>query len=474
MPLRFEKVFTGADASRKGREGEARDRMSLALGKAVQAQLTRRRDAAGRWMSERGALAVGVPLTLPERGVVATIAVPQLDAEFWRAALVPQNGTTAAAPAQRDSLAAAFVPDRVELRTDELQVFGRRFHEVDLKAQNAAQVWQVRLAAKEANGELQFDPFGRGALRARLKNLALEAPGEAGSKPATTSTALDELPALDVVAENFSLGAKKLGRLEVQARNEAAAWRIEKLAIANPDGRLDGRGSWRMQEPRQFFLDFRLDAEDVGNLLDRLGFPGTVKRGTATLAGKLSWGGVPVRIDYPSLTGELQVDVSRGQFARLDPGAGKLLGLISLQSLPRRITLDFRDVFSEGFAFDSISGRMDVRAGIMRTERLQIDGPSARVVMKGEVDLENETQKMVVNVQPELGGTAALGVALAHPVAGVVTLLAHKVLQNPLNQIFSFDYSVTGSWSDPKVEKIATQRLGTPGGTTGEQGESGK
>ncbi len=197
------------------------------------------------------------------------------------------------------------------------------------------------------------------------------------------------------------------------------------------------------------------------------------RRIKAQLEGKIGWNGTPVDLDYVSLSGDMKLEASKGQFVKLDPGAaGKLLGLISLQGLPRRITLDFKDVFSEGFAFDSIAGRIDVKAGLMHTDRLQIDGPSARILMRGDVDLQNETQKLVVNIQPELGGTAALGVAIINPIAGAATLLAHKVLQNPLNQIFSFDYSITGKWDDPKVDKISTQRLGAQTASEGEKSDA--
>ena len=151
----------------------------------------------------------------------------------------------------------------------------------------------------------------------------------------------------------------------------------------------------------------------------------------------------------------MNLEANKGQFLKVDPGAGKLLGLISLQGLPRRITLDFKDVFSEGFAFDSVSSNIAVQNGVMRTERLQIDGPSARILMRGEVDLKRETQRLNVNVQPELGGTAALGIALVNPIAGVATWVAHKMLQNPLNHMFGFDYLITGQWDDPKVEKLS-------------------
>lgn len=443
LPVRFE----------KGGPAPVQDRMRLSVGRALAGELLRKKDADGRWRLARGALALGAPPALPEKGVSLLVVAPGFDVDFWRAAFAaPAGGDKGGAGALTE-----FAPDRVELRAGRLDAFGRQFHDVRLLASAVDRRWQATLASREANGELQFNAAGRGALRARLRNFAAEPlPADA---PRVEGPTPDELPALDVIADSFSVGGKKLGRLELQARNEAVNWRIEKLSIENPDGRLDGSGVWRMQAPQRFDLDFSLTAGNAGGLLERLGYAGTLRRGSATLAGKLSWAGQPIRIDYPTMAGEMQVEAARGQFAKLDPGAGKLLGLISLQSLPRRITLDFRDIFSEGFAFDSIAGKMDVKGGIMRTERLQIDGPSARVLMRGEVDLERETQKLVVNVQPELGGTAALGVALVNPVAGAAALLAHKVLQNPLNQIFSFDYSVTGTWDDPKVEKLSTQRL---------------
>jgi len=202
-------------------------------------------------------------------------------------------------------------------------------------------------------------------------------------------------------------------------------------------------------------LDFAVDSSDVGQLLDRLGYPGSVRGGSTRMTGKLGWNGPPEGLDYATLNGDMQLVAHKGEFLKLDPGAaGKLLGLISLQGLPRRFTLDFGDVFSEGFAFDSISGKVMVKDGVMRTDQLLIDGPAARVLMRGETDLKNETQHLTVSVQPELSSTAALGVAVINPLAGMATLLANKVLQNPLNKMFSFEYLVTGKWDEPIVARI--------------------
>jgi uncharacterized protein YhdP len=159
--------------------------------------------------------------------------------------------------------------------------------------------------------------------------------------------------------------------------------------------------------------------------------------------------------------GDLRLEAAKGQFLKLNPGvAGKLLGLISLQNLRRRISLDFNDVFSDGLAFEAINGKMAVQKGVMRTNRLRINSPAARVVMRGEVDLARETQRLNVTVQPELSETAAVGMGLINPVAGVATWLAGKALHNPLGSVFSYYYRITGAWDNPNIEKIDAQAAG--------------
>jgi uncharacterized protein YhdP len=185
-----------------------------------------------------------------------------------------------------------------------------------------------------------------------------------------------------------------------------------------------------------------------------MGYPEGVRRGTAKIEGSLSWAGSPQRIDYPTLSGNFVLDASKGQFVKLEPGIGKLLGILSLQSLPRRISLDFRDIFSEGLAFDEIVGAVKVVKGVASTDNLRITGPAARIVMNGQVDLAKETQTLRVKVNPQLSDTVSVaGALIGGPVAGVAAFLAQKLLKDPLNQIASYEYDVTGSWSDPQVTK---------------------
>jgi len=265
-----------------------------------------------------------------------------------------------------------------------------------------------------------------------------------------------ELPALDVTAEQFQLGDKQLGKLELNATPDGNDWRIDRLRISNPDGNLAVDGVWQNWLARPLTrVSIRFEVADVGKMLARFGYPEGVRRGTAKIEGNLAWNGSPQKIDYATLTGNLMLDSAKGQFIKLEPGIGKLLGILSLQALPRRITLDFRDIFSEGFVYDQIMGSVKVTRGVASTENLRIDGPSARVIMTGEVDLGRETQKLNVKVIPSISdGVSLAGALIGGPVAGVGVFLAQKILKDPLDQFVSYEYAVTGTWSEPTVTRV--------------------
>ena len=149
------------------------------------------------------------------------------------------------------------------------------------------------------------------------------------------------------------------------------------------------------------------------------------------------------------------IEANKGQFLKLDPGVGKLLGILSLQSLPRRLSLDFRDIFTEGLAFDEIVGAVKVNRGIATTENLRIQGPAVRILMSGDVDLNAETQKLRVKVFPSVSDSLSVaGALVAGPIAGIAAYVAQKLLRDPINQMAAFEYSVTGTWGDPQMAKL--------------------
>jgi uncharacterized protein YhdP len=123
---------------------------------------------------------------------------------------------------------------------------------------------------------------------------------------------------------------------------------------------------------------------------------------------------------------------------------------MSLQSLPRRLTLDFRDLFSNGFAFDKINANVKIEHGVMRSDNFLMSGPAAKVTIKGETNLQKETQQLYVKVMPNISDSVSLAALAGGPLVGAVAFLAQKILKDPLNKIASSEYEIVGTWDNPQ------------------------
>jgi uncharacterized protein YhdP len=232
------------------------------------------------------------------------------------------------------------------------------------------------------------------------------------------------------------------------------------LRLSAPEYELDASGlwqAWRSQPATDVRL--ALKTTDTGRYLERLGYGNVLKAAPATLKGTLRWRGPPTDIDFASLNGQFHLETGKGQFLKAEPGVARLLGIVSLQALPRRIALDFRDVFSDGLGFDSIESDLVLSDGVMRTEMFFIDGPAAKVRIKGHADLGKETQDLQVKVSPPMDA-ATIGALIANPVAGLAVFLVQQLLDDPLGKLITFNYRITGTWSDPVVAKQGAPEVG--------------
>ena len=380
-------------------------------------------------------------------------------------------------------LAQSYLPDKIALRAKDLTLGGRKLNNLVIGGTREGTVWRANLDAAEMNGYIEFSQSGAanaGRVYARLSRLSL-GPGNASEVENLLEEQPANIPALDIVVNELELRGKKLGRVEIDAINlqgnastrESAGsvreWRLRKFDVTLPEAVFKARGNWVAlsaqatgsprvapgADRRRTAMDFDLTLLDSGALLNRLGMNDVIRRGKGKMTGQVAWLGSPLSPDYPSMNGQFNVNIEAGQFLKADPGLAKLLGVLSLQSLPRRLALDFRDVFSEGFAFDFVRGDVTINQGLAATNNLQMKGVNAAVLMEGSADIARETQDLKVVVIPEINaGTASLITAVINPVIGLGTFLAQVFLRDPLTKAATQEFHIDGSWADPKVTKV--------------------
>lgn len=385
---------------------------------------------------------------LPQRNALAIGgSLPYLNLDLWQPVL----------GALGSSGNSDLVRSINDLRIGLLEGFGKQLHEVRLLAASDAAGWSGAILARELGGNFIYADQDKPRLQARLKKLSLPLPDSALEAPASTRQQ-SVYPALDVEIENLQYKERSLGKLELRAAPSGEVWQIDRLATLAADGRLELEGVWnyRARVP-QSKMTVRLDSDDLGKFLARFGFSDTVRRGGAKLTGQLAWNGSPHQPDVASMSGSFDLEAKSGQFAKVEPGMGRLLAIVSLQALPRRITLDFRDVFSEGFAFDSLAGHFEMNRGVLRTDSFNIVGPAAVIGMKGDIDLPNQSQVLNVKVVPVIGDSVSIAAGFViNPMVGLTALVLQKLLKDPLGQLMAYEYQISGSWSDPKVERLGS------------------
>lgn len=399
---------------------------------------------------------INVGATMPtgmmsSKGILLAGKLPEADLNVWADLLEGENS------------ADSDVISNIDLRFDRLGGWGKQLNEVHVKAVPSTQSWAVQLTSKEAVGNINWRGGSQPKVTARMERLVLPLV-DYGDQETVVVTPLGQgkasgrngtKPQLDLVVNNFRHKDANLGQLTVNALPLGDGWQLNKVSLVNPDGRFSMSGMWLGSgASERTSARMTLSSENTGKLLARLGYPDALKRAPTELTAEGSWYGSPFSPDYKTLQGKLHLDVKAGQFAKIEPGAGRLLSVISLQSLTRRVKLDFSDVFSEGLAFDTIQGDAVINRGVARTDNLAIDGPSAKVRFKGEADIAAGTQNLRVRVTPLVGNAAALAVGVVNPIAGAAAFVVQQVLKDPLGQLISYEYDVTGEWANPKVTKV--------------------
>jgi uncharacterized protein (TIGR02099 family) len=292
---------------------------------------------------------------------------------------------------------------------------------------------------------------------ARSPAMPPDASAPVAATAANESTDPTRVPSLRFTIDDLRLGRAQLGQTELATTRIASGMRIERFQTRAKSLSMDAAGEW-VRTPGGSRSNLKLDfkADNLGQMLDALGFVGMVDGGktTATLAG--SWPGSPGNFSLAALGGTLHAEVGEGRLLDVEPGgSGRILGLISLAEIPRRMTLDFSDFFAKGFSFNTARGDFTFNDGYARTDNLRIDGPAAEIRVTGSADLRREVYDQRVEVLPKAGGMLpALGMLAGGPAGAAIGVVAQAVLQKPLKQTTRVVYKITGPWKKPVVEVI--------------------
>jgi uncharacterized protein YhdP len=202
-------------------------------------------------------------------------------------------------------------------------------------------------------------------------------------------------------------------------------------------------------------------------VLNKWGFNSTNFVGsTGDIIFNLNWADAPFRPTLAGLTGELSLKLGEGRIVELSEssdakmGLGRMLNLFSLSTIPRRLSLNFSDLFEKGYSFDSLTAKFSLRSASAFTDNMRFDGPIASVDIRGRVGLKAKDFDLDLGVTPYVTGSLPLVATIAGgPIAGVATWVVDKVISSQVSRATTYQYNVKGPWTNPVWTQITGSQI---------------
>ncbi|WP_349655605.1 YhdP family protein [Xanthomonas sp. 10-10] len=414
----------------------------------------------------------------PANGLVVTGRTASLDAIDWISLARGSSDSDAdmpPLPGQPATPRKDAVPlQQVDVQADRLLMIGGVFPQTRLRLRPTRDAVAVTLDGPSLAGQLTVPNADGGIVQGKLSTVrwqpvadapepAAPEPGDplAGALPEPARRAVAEfdpvsIPPLALDIDDLRVGKMTLGAAILRSSRLTDGMQVDQLQLRSDDQSIGLTGAWRGKgDAASTRLSARVDSRNLGNLLQNLTLGGQLRGGEGQLELNAGWQGSPTGFALGSLDGNLKVDVRNGQLLEVDPGAGRVLGLLSVAQLPRRLMFDFRDFFSKGLAFNTLDGEVRFGDGFARTDAIRIAGPAAEIAIRGQTDLRAQTFDQTVDVNPKAGNLlTVVGAVAGGPVGAAVGAAANAVLGKPLGAIGAKTYHVTGPWKDPQVDVV--------------------
>jgi len=346
-----------------------------------------------------------------------------------------------------------------DIAVRKLELYGQQLQNVRFKLASVKEGLQADIDSEELKGRILLPhKMQDNPIRAELDYCYLTEMSEG-------SSAMDPrgLPELDFHIADFRYKNRKFGSIRLETARVADGVRIEQLVLKPRSTTITARGGWYVRGKQQYSnVQMHVESRNIGHTLKALGYVGGINKGKGSVDLELKWPGSFADVDASEIQGRMSLSLKEGYLLDVDPGAGRMFGMLSIQTLPRRLLLDFSDVFRKGFGFDRIRGSFTIEGGDAYTNNLYMEGPAARVEIAGRTGLADQDYDQLVTVTPHVADSLPLlGVLAATPQVGAAILAFQKLFQPQIDDATKNQYTITGSWNEPVIKKFKSPEVAT-------------
>ncbi|HET9032930.1 MAG TPA: YhdP family protein [Dokdonella sp.] len=368
---------------------------------------------------------------------------------------------------------------RIAIDVDDLQLAGRSFPNLHLDLKPDGEAMKIEVAGESLQGELTVPTveLHRRGITAQMKRVRWpDLVADEDAAPAVLSRVdPTSIPPLHLWIGELFLGESNFGDMRLESFPTQQGMRLDLLETRSSNMDMSASGDWLgSADENHSHLVIDMSAENLGKMLDTFGFSGIIEGGQTVAHIDATFPGSPAAFALANATGSLNISVDKGRILDIDPGAGgRLFGLFSLREIPRRLSLDFSDLFKSGMSFNSIKGSFKIEEGSAQTDGLHIASPAADVTISGRTDLRKHQFDQEISVTPRAGvALPVVGALAGGPVGAAAGLVMQTLIGKSLNKAARSRYKVTGSWEKPVIALIGRETITTtdeePGADSGD------
>ncbi len=349
--------------------------------------------------------------------------------------------------------------EKGSLHAQKLLFLDRHFDDVSMHFDVVETDIRATFSAVDIDGKVRFTTgdTGMSSLSAEFERLAL-------ADPVTTGVDMEsdpaDLPALHLYARSFRYSGVELGETRIEAYPTSTGFHFDKVDASSEQLSFQASGDWSLGEQGQRSdFEIHMASESLGAFLQTMDISSSMQGGQTMVDFSAWWPGSPAAFALSRLNGQIEFSVVDGNITNASAGSGRLLGLLSIQALPKRLSLDFRDVFDSGFSFDEAAGTFAMENGTATTDDMLLKSSAASISISGSTDLVEQQYDQLLTIKPGLGNTLPIIGALAGgPVGAAAGLALQGLLHKEIGEALQVQYTITGDWDDPVFEAVKVER----------------
>ena len=414
----------------------------------------------------------------PFTGHDASIRIDKFSLDQWLDVAFKPSESTSEGVISQMSMPQIPALQRAEIKVKELELAGIKWNDVDFSAKRKNLGWHMTIDSQEALGEANYiEPYD---LSVAFERLHIYVPGLEESLSQTPEPLLEpltqpvekaplitdferalhrQLPNITLAIDDFWVQGYKVGRahLDLQRRDNKLEWK--KLSFQSGDNQVDVSGWWALDGDQSHTqMTLAVSGENNSDVMERFGISSGIQRAPFDIRSEVEWDGSPWATQVSTMEGEVNVKLGKGMISDVS-GAARLLGLFSLDSIIRKMQLDFTDVFDKGMAFNSITGSGQIKNGVFLTNDIRMDAVSGEMTIKGLANLNTRTVDAEVNFTPDITSGIPVLTAFAVTPQTALYVLAITTVISPVVEVFTqVNYEVKGPMDSPVVKELSRSK----------------